>query len=238
MKPLVLIPTYNEAANIAEVIRGIRVVCPEAEILVADDDSPDRTWEIVEKLSAADPRVRILRRIGDRGRGRAGRDGFLWALKNGFDRVIEMDGDGSHPPEVLPRLLEASERYDAVIGSRYLPGGGSLRQGKHRDLISSLARRYLRAVLGVKVSDPTSGLRLFTASALEAIDVRSLRSRDPFIVTEVLYRCQRAGLRIGEVPFVFRDRLAGESKLGGGVLFKYLFRVLKLRFSGAGQNCN
>ncbi len=227
-----MIPTYNEAANIEAVISGVlAAVGEDLEVLVVDDSSPDGTGKVVEEIGRRDPRVSLLSRPGPRGRGRAGRAGLLLALERGADAVVEMDGDGSHDPEAIPRLIEALAGADVVIGSRFLPGGEAIDRGWLRDAISLAARRYLKLVLGIKVSDPTSGYRLFSRNALEKIDPSTLTARDPFTVTEILYRCHREGLKIREVPIVFRDRRKGESKLKTSILFKYFFRVLKLRFS-------
>lgn len=225
-----MIPTYNEAENIGAVVSGVLSVAGAGdEVLVVDDSSPDGTGEVVEEIGRGDPRVRLLSRPGPRGRGWAGRDGFLRALQRGADRIVEMDGDGSHDPEAIPRLIEALPGADVVIGSRFLPGGKALGRGWLRGAISLVARRYIRLVLGIAVTDPTSGYRLFSRKALEKIDPATLTARDPFAVTEILYRCHRAGLRIKEVPIVFKDREKGESKLETSMLLKYFFRVLKLR---------
>jgi dolichol-phosphate mannosyltransferase len=233
MKIVVMIPTYNEARNIAPLLnRLFSLSVDDLEVVVVDDNSPDGTAEIVRRAADRDSRVNLLVRTGPRGRGRAGREGFIWALERGADYVLEMDGDGSHDPDYLPRFLKGVDDADVVIGSRFLPGGRAEGRGWLRDTVSALARKYLNAVLGLKVSDPTSGFRLFSRPALQAIKPRTLRANDPFTVTEVLYRCHRRGLRIKEIPIVFRDRKHGESKLSLSILLKYFYRVLKLRFSG------
>ena len=231
-KTVVVIPTYNEVENIAPLIEEIAAQpVPDLKILVVDDNSPDGTGDLVRSICADDPRVSLLLRKSDRGRGHAGREGFIKALEMGADRIVEMDGDRSHDPGYIPRLLEESREADVVIGSRFIPGGEAVGRGRSRDFISYLARGYLRSVLGIPVSDPTSGYRIFTRRALEAIDPESLRSPDPFIVTEVLYRCRRQGLKINEVPIVFRDRIRGKSKLKASTLLKYIYRVWKLKLT-------
>jgi len=232
MKTVVMIPTYNESESIGSLIDELlQLPLGEVEILVVDDDSPDGTGRIVSERSEQDRRVRLLSRKERRGRGLAGREGFVLALSAGADRIVEMDGDGSHDPADLPRLLEPVGRGEAdlVIGSRFVPGGGVEGREWFRDLVSWLARRYLRLVLGVAVHDPTSGYRVFSRRALEAIEPASLRADDPFIVAEVLFRVRKEGLRIVEVPIVFRPRRGGNSKLRLRTLAAYLWRAWALR---------
>lgn len=232
MRAVVLIPTYNEVLNIREVLEGILARDIEGlEILVVDDDSPDGTAAVVEEMAASDARVRLLLRRHERGRGRAGREGFLAALEAGADLVIEMDGDGSHRPEDIEKFIASAAEADVVLGSRFVPGGEVLDRGFHRDLLSNLAKWYVSLVLGLDYSDPTTGFRAFTRSALERIDPKSLLARDPFIVTEVLYRAHRGGLRVREIPIVFCNRRHGVSKLKLSVLLKYFYRVVRLRFA-------
>lgn len=229
-KIVVVIPTYNEAENIAAVLSAVLAQPLDLEAVVVDDASPDGTAEAVRRFALRDPRARLLLRTGRRGRGLAGREGFLWALERGADGVVEMDGDGSHNPADLPRFVAAAEAGAAVVvGSRFLPGGGAVGRGGGRSALSRLARAYLRFVLGVRLTDPTSGYRLFTRSALQAISPATLRAVDPFTVTEVLYRCHRSRLPLQEIPILFRDREKGESKLRSSILIKYFFRVLLLR---------
>ncbi|MDP8236200.1 MAG: polyprenol monophosphomannose synthase [Candidatus Erginobacter occultus] len=235
MKITVMIPTYDEAGNIGSLIDELLLLpLEEINILVVDDDSPDGTGKIAAGRAERDGRVRLLSRKDERGRGRAGRAGFLRALTDGADLVVEMDGDGSHDPADLPRLLEPIRRgeADVVIGSRFVPGGWVEGREWSRDLLSALARCYLRLVLGTPVHDPTSGYRAFKRPALEAIDPGSLAAADPFIVAEVLYRCRQKRLRIAEVPIVFRPRRSGVSKLRPRTLFAYLFRAGWLRLGG------
>lgn len=232
MKTIVMIPTYNEAENIEPVLWRILAQPFDLEVVVVDDNSSDGTAEAVRRVGAKDPRVHLLLRTAPRGRGLAGKDGFLWALRRGADYILEMDGDGSHDPAEIGRFMAAIRGGDMVIGSRFVSGGKAVGRGWLRDTLSSLARAYLRLVINVPVADPTSGYRLFRRKALEAIKPPSLTAPDPFIVTEVLYRSHQLGLRIKEIPIVFQDRVGGESKLSSAILIKYLFRAIKLRFSG------
>lgn len=232
MRTMALIPTYNEASAIIPLVREVLEQARDIEVLVVDDDSPDGTAARVEEESRAMPRVHLLLRRKDRGRGRAGAEGFRRALEMGAERIIEMDGDGSHDPAFIPALLRASGSAGLVIGSRYIPGSRDEDRGPARRVVSACACRYLRIVLGVRVKDPTSGFRCYTRDALRAITDEPLRARDPFILAETLYRCSRGGIRIAEVPIVFRDRTSGRSKLGMGTLAKYLFSALRLRVTG------
>jgi dolichol-phosphate mannosyltransferase len=230
-KIVVMVPTYNEVENIDSVVtRLLALPVPGLEVLVVDDSSPDGTGEAVRLRAGGENRLHLLSRPGPRGRGRAGKEGFAWALDHAADYIVEMDADGSHDPADLPRLLAGLKDADVCVGSRYLPGGRAEGRGPGREWISALARGYLRLVLGLRVSDPTSGYRAFTRRALEVMDPEGLTAPDPFIVTEVLYRCLRRGLKIREIPIVFRDREKGASKLKSAILFKYLLRAIQLRW--------
>ncbi len=230
-----MVPTYNEKENIIPLIDSINSLkIKELEILVADDNSPDGTWKLVEEKKKSSKNLHLLRRFNDRGRGFAEVDGFREALRMGASYIIEMDADFSHDPRYIPDLLEAAKSADIVLGSRFVEGGKLERQSKIRNVITKLSRRYLNLVLGYRgIKDPTSGYRCLRKKTLEIIKYRTLRAPDPFIVTEVLYRCYSSGLKIAEVPITFKDRAAGKTKLGSRNLIKYLFRVLKLRFSKA-----
>lgn len=232
MKTVVMIPTYNEAGNIGSVIsRLLTLKLNSMEILVVDDKSPDGTGELVADLARKEPRIHLYSRPGPRGRGYAGRDGFLRALEMGADCIVEMDGDGSHEPDTVSRLVEPiiESQADVVIGSRYVAGGKIDEREWFRDLISCWARAYIRFALAISVNDPTSGFRVFSREALEKISPETLSAQDPFIVTEVLYRCHLAGLVIREIPITFRKREYGVSKLNTRVLATYLYRVWRLK---------
>jgi dolichol-phosphate mannosyltransferase len=233
MKVMVVIPTYNERSNIVSLLDRIISLPPDIEILVVDDNSPDGTWLAVRNYSKQNPRVHLLRRTSLRGRGLAGIAGFEYALANkDVDYIIEMDGDLSHDPKYIPEFLKKIKSCDLVLGSRFLLKAGETGRGLIRRLISRLAGIYIRGLLGFKVTDPTSGYRCYRREVLEAIDLGSLKAKDPFIVTEVLYRCYKKNFRIRELPVVFHDRKTGTSKLGGKILATYLFRVLALKVRG------
>ncbi len=231
MKILVLVFTYNEKDNILPVIAKINAQRVKGlEILVVDDNSPDKTWKLVENKMKSCKNLHLLRRFQDKGRGFAGRDAFLEALRRGADLIIEMDADFSHDPCFIPAMVRAAGESDVVLGSRFVEGGSLERQSRVRNVITRCAKKYISFVLGIEAKDPTSGFRCFRAAALKKINPSTLRATDPFIITEVLYRCRQRGLRISEVPIVFKDREEGKSKLGSWHLARYLFRVAILRF--------
>lgn len=231
MKPGIMLPTYNEAENIREIVAAIVRVAPEAHVVVVDDDSPDGTWRIVEQMSAEDERIHLLRRMENRGRGYAGAAGFRYCVAQGFDPIIEMDADFSHDPSHLPRFLEEAGEWDVVIGSRAVAGGGESGRWILRRLVTAAAGAYLRMMLGVKgVHDPTSGYRCFRKRALERINLETLSSPGPAIVSEVLFRCRN--MRIREIPIHFQDREKGRSKFGFRAMFESLVTALRLRLRG------
>jgi len=229
MKTIAMIPTYNEAGNIESLINNILSLPNELNVLVVDDYSPDKTYEIVQRMVHTNPRIMLLLRKENRGRGWAGIDGFKKALELGADYVVEMDGDFSHSPKYITNFIAAASNADIVIGSRYVSGGKDDERSFLRQSISFFARKYIAIILGVKVKDPTSGYRLFSRTALEKI-IPDLFARDPFIVSEVLYSAHRNKLKIVEVPIEFMPRAKGVSKLQASTLIKYFLRVLSLRF--------
>jgi dolichol-phosphate mannosyltransferase len=232
VKTVVMVPTYNEKANLPDLVSLLHQSVPEAEILIVDDTSPDGTSEETARMAQADSRLHLLQRDrAVKGRGWAGRDGFVRALEMGAEAVVEMDGDLSHQPKFIPELLKPLQdrTADVVLGSRYIPGGKDVNRPFHRQATSALAKQYLKLVLGLRAQDPTSGFRSFSREALLKIQASTLSARDPFTVSEILFRCYRAGLRVHEVPIEFVDRAKGESKLGLSTLLKYLGRALWLR---------
>ena len=232
MKIIIVVPTYNEKANIEQLIKAIHKSVPSAQVLVVDDSSPDETYKEVQKLKKRDKKLHLLLRDRSvKGRGWAGRDGFVKAMAMGADVVVEMDADLSHQPKYIPALVKpiAVGEADVVLGSRYMAGGKDIDRPFYRQIISNFAKNYLKVVLGLKAADPTSGFRAYSKDALVKIKVETLTARDPFTVSEILYRCYRAKLKIKETPIVFIDRTHGESKLQISTLIKYLARALALR---------
>ena len=237
MKAIVFIPTYNEKGNIEELISGIlgldvRPLGLELEVLVVDDDSSDGTAQALDALARADRRVSVIHRLGRRGRGLAGREGFIRALERGADYVVEMDADLSHNPEDIPRLLSACGDADVVIGSRFVKGGSSEGRSWCRDSFSVLCGFFCRTVLGLRIEDPTSGFRCFKRHALEGIGASSLRSQGPAIIEEANYRIQKNGFMVKEIPIIFSERRHGTSKLNLRKLAGVFRTLVMVRFSG------
>jgi len=231
MKIVVTIPTYNEKENIEKLISEIfSLKINNMEILVIDDNSPDGTWKVVQGISKKDKRVHLLLRKTDRGRGRAGREGFIKALEIGADYVFEMDADFSHNPKYLPTMLKEIKSCDVVIGSRLVKGGKDTRDSIIRRQITILANLYIRIILGVGVRDCNSGYRCFTRAALERMRPSEIFSVGPSIVQELLYKAHLSGLKIKEIPIVFEEREVGQSKLGIKQLYKGYTTVLKLKW--------
>ncbi|MDR2251737.1 MAG: polyprenol monophosphomannose synthase [Endomicrobium sp.] len=231
MKTVVMVPTYNEASNIKLMIDEILNCGVNVDVLIVDDMSPDGTYKIVEEISKTNNKVHLLLRKEKKGRGYAGKDGFLKALDMRTDYIVEMDGDGSHSPKYIPEFLKTIENYDVVIGSRYIKGGKDEERSILRQIVSNFSRRYLSFVLGVKIQDPTSGYRMFKREALTKF-AAELTASDPFIVTEVLYKIKEKNLKVKEYPIIFLARFSGKSKLRLGTLITYLFKVLKLKLTG------
>jgi dolichol-phosphate mannosyltransferase len=226
-----MVPTYNEASNIKRVIDEILNCGVNADVLIVDDMSPDGTYKIVEEISKTNNKVHLLLRKEKKGRGYAGKDGFLKALDMKADYIVEMDGDGSHSSKYIPEFLKTIENWDVVIGSRYINGGKDEERSILRQIVSNFSRRYLSFVLGVKIQDPTSGYRMFKRAALTKFTAE-LMANDAFIVTEVLYKIKKNNLKVKEYPIIFLARFSGKSKLQLGTLITYLFKVLKLKLTG------
>ena len=228
-----VLPTYNEADNIEPFVAAVRSNLPaDARILIVDDGSPDGTGERADRLAERHADVSVLHRREKEGLGPAYLAGFRRALAAGAGLVLEMDADFSHDPAHLPRLLEASRRADLVIGSRYVEGGGVGNWGPVRRLISRGGSAYSRLVLGVEVHDLTGGFKCFRREVLEAIDLDSVEVRGYAFQIEMTYRAIRLGFSVVEVPIVFRERRAGQSKMDGGIVTEAILQVPRLRFGG------
>lgn len=218
MRAVIVIPTYEEAANVQVLLPRVRAAAPEADILVVDDASPDGTADLAEKLGAELGRITVLRREGARGFGAAVRAGFAWALERDYEAVVGMDADLSHDPSALPSLLDALEDADMVIGSRYVPGGVIPNWPAHRRALSRWGNRYATGLLRLPASDATSGYRAYRASALRAVDLDRVRATGYGFLIEMAYRVTRTGGRLAEVPIVFEDRERGGSKMSGRIV--------------------
>lgn len=227
---LVILPTYNERENLPLMVEAIGASLPGAHVLIIDDASPDGTGVLAAQLAAGRAGLYVHHREGKLGLGTAYRWGFRWALERDYRHVFELDCDFSHDPKDLPRLLERSRRdADLVIGSRYVPGGGTENWGWGRRAISRGGGAYSRLILGIPVRDLTSGFRCFRRRTLELLSPESLRSEGFAFQVEVSYRVARAGLTIVEVPILFRDRVRGESKMSGGIFLEALVAVWRIR---------
>jgi dolichol-phosphate mannosyltransferase len=222
---VVVIPTYDEAANLAWIVGRVRRAQPGVDVLVVDDNSPDGTGVIADGLAADDPQVHVLHRNGKGGLGAAYLAGFAWALTAGYDVVGEMDADGSHQPEQMHRLLDALRTADLAIGSRWVPGGSVVNWPRRREALSRGGNLYVRLLLGIDVHDATAGYRLFRREALEKIDLASVRSTGYVFQTDLVTRCLRAGLVVREVPIEFIERVRGASKMSGPVALESLKRI-------------
>lgn len=231
-----ILPTYNEAANLEAFVGAAREKLPAgSRVLVVDDGSPDGTGEIADRLAERWEDVSVLHRARKEGLGPAYVAGFRHALAGGAGLLLEMDADFSHDPAYLPRLLEAAGRADLVLGSRYVPGGGVSDWGSLRRAISRGGSAYARFVLGVEVRDLTGGFKCFRREVVEAIDLDRVQARGYAFQVETTYRALREGFRVVEVPIVFRDRRAGESKMDRAIVAEAIWRVPLLRFGGAGK---
>jgi len=225
-----ILPTYNEAENIAPFVEAVQAELPAgAQVLIVDDNSPDGTGRIADRLVAEREGVRVLHRPLREGLGPAYIAGFREALAAGAGLILEMDSDFSHEPAYLPRLLEAIEGADLVIGSRYVDGGGVGDWGAMRRAISRGGSAYARLVLGVSVADLTGGFKCFRREVLEAIDLDAVQAKGYAFQVELTYRAVQHGFRVVEVPIVFRDRRVGSSKMSRGIVAEAIWRVPLLR---------
>jgi dolichol-phosphate mannosyltransferase len=222
---VVIIPTYNERENLDPIVARARISVPEADVLVVDDNSPDGTGELADKLAAGDQQVSVLHRPGKGGLGAAYIAGFGWALERGYAAMIEMDADGSHQPEDLPRLLSALAGADAVIGSRWIPGGTVRNWPKSREFLSRGANTYARLMLRVPIHDTTAGYRAYRAETLRAIGLDTVRSQGYCFQIDLTLRAINAGLTVTEVPITFIDRARGASKMSRAVMAEAFWRV-------------
>jgi len=222
---LVVIPTYNEIDNIEPIVTRVRAAVPGAEILVADDNSPDGTGARADELAADDEQVYVLHRAGKEGLGAAYVAGFAWARERGFDAVVEMDADGSHAPEELPKLLDALRTADMVLGSRWVRGGTVVNWPAHRFLLSRGGNLYARLALGMPIKDATGGYRAYRMPVLEKIDVDAVASQGYCFQVDLAWRAYKGGFRLVEVPIRFAERLHGTSKMSSSVVREALWRV-------------
>lgn len=222
---LVIIPTYNEAENITPIVSRVRAAVPDADILVADDNSPDGTGKIADEIAAGDSQVQVLHRKGKEGLGAAYLAGFRWGTERGYGVLVEMDADGSHQPEELPRLLTALKGADLVLGSRWVPGGRVVNWPKSREMISRGGSTYSRLLLGLRTRDVTGGYRAFRAETLDGIGLDQVASQGYCFQVDLARRAVEAGYHVVEVPITFVDREIGDSKMSRDILVEALWRV-------------
>ena len=222
---LVIIPTYNEAENLPVIVGRLRAAVPEADVLVADDNSPDGTGELADRMAEADPHVHVLHRPGKEGLGRAYLAGFDWGLARDYDALVEMDADGSHRPEELPRLLDALQHADLVLGSRWVPGGEVVNWPKSREVLSRGGSLYTRLALGIRTRDATGGYRAFRAQTLRDLDLPTVRSNGYCFQVDMLWRALQRGKVVREVPITFVERESGTSKMSNRIVVEALTKV-------------
>ncbi len=227
-RTIIVLPTYDERDNVAPLLAAVRQALPDADVLVVDDSSPDGTAAVVEEVAAELGQIKLLRRPGKQGLGSAYRQGFAIALDEDYDVIVSMDVDFSHDPAVLPDLLRLIDAgADAVIGSRYVPGGATVDWPLHRRVLSRWGNRYTSLVLGLQVRDCTSGYRAYRASALRAIDPSSTAAEGYAFLTELVRRLVRAHCRVMETPIVFADRRVGRSKMSGRIVAESMVLVTR-----------
>lgn len=222
---LVIIPTFNERESLAAVVARVRTSVPEADVVVIDDNSPDGTGEIADALVKGDANILVMHRLGKEGLGAAYLAGFAWALQHNYDVVVEMDADGSHQPEQLPRLLTALRGADLVLGSRWIAGGGTENWSKSREILSRGGNFYTRTMLGVPLHDATGGYRAFRAETLRKLDLHNVASQGYCFQVDLAWRAVQRGLVVTEVPITFVERAVGTSKMSQRIVAEALWRV-------------
>ncbi|MFK0401106.1 polyprenol monophosphomannose synthase [Microbacterium sp. NPDC090225] len=221
---LVIIPTFNEIENIESIV-GRVLAAADADILIVDDASPDGTGELADALAARHPEVNVLHRTEKNGLGGAYLAGFAWGLERDYWALVEMDADGSHRPEELPKLVDQLIDHDLVLGSRWVPGGEVVNWSRHREILSRGGNLYARLALGIDVRDSTGGYRVFSAAALRRIDLLHVASQGYCFQVDLLWRALERGLRVVEVPITFVERVHGESKMSGAIVTESLSLV-------------
>jgi dolichol-phosphate mannosyltransferase len=229
---LVIVPTYNEKDNLGPITTAILAADPRIDILVCDDNSPDGTGQLADELAAKEPRLRVLHREKKEGLGKAYLAAFRWALKEGYQFIIEMDADFSHDPKYLPKLIDtARDEADIAVGSRYVEGGGTVNWGIGRQIISRGGSMYVRTILGVPLKDTTAGFKCFNRRVLESINLDEVQSSGYGFQIELSYRALKKGFTIKEIPIVFEDRRVGQSKMSRKIFLEAIRMVWKLRFT-------
>jgi glycosyltransferase involved in cell wall biosynthesis len=232
MRALVVVPTYNEAESIGDLLDRTLHADPRVDVLVVDDGSPDGTAQLVKARMVEQGRLHLLERTGKQGLGMAYRAGFDWGLDRGYDALVEMDADLSHPPERLPALLDGLSVADVVIGSRYVPGGTTVNWSRTRAALSRAGNTYVRLALRLPVHDATAGYRAYRRAVLRTLDLETIQSNGYCFQVEMAHRAWQEGFRIAETPITFTDRVAGESKMQGQIVVEALARVTHWALTG------
>jgi len=228
MRPVVVLPTFNEADNVVQLLRAVRTAAGDTDVIVVDDASPDGTADLAEAAAADLGGVKVLRRMGKRGLGEAYRHGFTIAFDEGYDAIVSMDCDFSHDPGRIPAMLAAvDDGADVVVGSRYVPGGRTVDWPVHRRLLSRWGNRYTAALLGIQVRDCTSGFRAYRADALRAIDPAATTAEGYAFLSELLWMMMRDGANVVEVPITFADRVRGTSKMSWPIIVESMTLVTR-----------
>jgi dolichol-phosphate mannosyltransferase len=230
-RALVCLPTYDEKENVLPITEAILAATPDVDVLIIDDNSPDGTGKLADGIAAREPRVKVLHRAGKEGLGKAYLAGFDWALRHGYELILEMDADFSHDPRYLPGMLEAARGADLVLGSRNVPGGGTVNWGVGRKIISRGGSLYARTILGIAVRDLTGGFKCFHRKVLESIDLSTVECSGYAFQIELTFRALRRGFRVVEIPIVFVDRQVGQSKMSKRIVLEALRKVWSIRRS-------
>ncbi|HYU33485.1 MAG TPA: polyprenol monophosphomannose synthase [Thermoanaerobaculia bacterium] len=228
---LLVVPTYNERANLPDLVSRFFAAVPQCHLLVVDDESPDGTADLCTELQHDHPGLHLLRRTGARGLGRAYIAGLRYGLENGYDVIGTMDADLSHNPDHLRAMLPLTASHDVVVGSRYIRDGGTINWRIRRIVLSWLANRFAAWLLRIPAHDMTSGFRLYRRQALAGIPFDEITSNGYSFLVELLYRLHRQGATIAESPIIFYDRTLGESKLASREIYIGAFRLIRLRLS-------
>ncbi|GJQ63398.1 MAG: dolichyl-phosphate beta-D-mannosyltransferase [Melioribacteraceae bacterium] len=228
-KSLVIVPTYNELTNVRRLIPELLGRYPDLDILIVDDNSPDGTGDFVEEYGKSDPRVKIIRRAGKMGLGTAYVAGFRFMIENKYDIAIQMDADFSHDPKVINMFLEAIEKNDLVIGSRYIQGVNVINWPMKRLLLSYFANKYTKVITGLPIQDSTGGFKCMRRAVLESIDLNYIRSNGYAFQIEINFKAWKRGFKIREIPIVFTDRVQGTSKMSKKIVREAVLMVWKLR---------
>jgi len=231
----VIIPTYNESENVARIISRTRNAVPDAHILIADDNSPDGTGNLADEIAATDDHVHVMHRLGKEGRGAAYLAGFEWGLNAGYEVLVEMDSDGSHQPEQLPRLLDALADADLVLGSRWVKGGEVLNWPKPREILSPGGNLWTRIALGIPLRDATGGYRLFRRKTLLGLELDNVASAGYCFQVDLAWRALKAGFKVVEVPITFIEREYGDSKMSQKIVIEALVLTTMWGINHRGQ---